>query len=641
MKKILIALLALVLTLLLAACSPSSGGSDTDASSDSNTPTASAGSTAPEAAGSPITLVAGNATQYKIIRPDVCTQTVTDAAIAVRQAIMTDCGVKKLDIGTDFEARGTDPADRYAYEILVGVTNRDESISAFGRLKYNDYIVAVSGTRVVILGGSDEKTAEAAQYFIDTYVKGGDIILDGSLSFAAAGDYVRDSLSLGGVDISEYKIICIASMKDEAQTVANELGRLYGAILSVSSDNAEESAHEIIIGSTKRGVTGSYGADDYSVRAENGKVYIGGGSEYALSSGCRAFLNAVADGGSDVPLSSLASVYTLPDRDDYIKDISKLIPHWSLEFTTPDWMSDFNEKYAAMKDTDGRMMSCLHRGDMVYYPENSVEGIISAVLMGADMVEIDVRKTSDGVMVLMHDETLTRMTNVNDFLGKDGFPKSDRISDWTYEQLRSLRLKTATGGGSAALTGYMIPTFEEVMTVCSERIFVRLDKLDQWDYTTDIWPVIERHKAYSTVIFTWHSVFTNNSYSLVKSYKALMEKKAGRSSICFVGCSNSADYRTAISTIDKLSLDPCVRLTGCDFSKTELDDYLTQMKATVAGLRSSKVRIYIDAHGVKSVSYENTASWDKLYDAGINVLLVNKGFAFCKYISENYSPTAY
>jgi glycerophosphoryl diester phosphodiesterase len=50
-----------------------------------------------------------------------------------------------------------------------------------------------------------------------------------------------------------------------------------------------------------------------------------------------------------------------------------------------------------------------HRGDPYRVRENTIDSLRSALQLGADAVEIDVRLTRDGVPVLLHDETLKRL----------------------------------------------------------------------------------------------------------------------------------------------------------------------------------------------------------------------------------------
>ena len=632
MKKILLIFAAALAVLLcFTACDRENPQDLPDCSSVSDSTSDTTGSL-PEA----LNIVTGGATKYKVIRPENCSKQVTDAAVALRLGIMKTYDLSEMTITTDFESRDDDPADRYEYEILVGSTNREQSILALGSIKYNDFVICVDGTRVVIAGNNDEKTAEAVDYFLSNYLGDNTLSLPADLSYVSTAEYPAAGVTLLGQPVSAYRVVYKSSYKSMAETVVSTLGASCGDVMSMNSDAANATSNEIVIGTTRRGSSGkTFGADDFALTVKDGSIFIEGGSDYAVGSGCRYLLNLVSSSSGDLSQSALSYSYTLPDRQVYIGDISKLAMHWDIEFDTPDWMTDFEEKVASMNDPDGRLMSCLHRGDMLYYPENSIEGIISAIRMGADMVEIDVRATKDGILVLMHDDSLSRMTNAEQFAGKNGFPSSLLISNWTYDQLCQLSLKERNGGTSAALTSYKIPTLDEAMKVCAERVFVRLDKLDQWNYAQDIWPLIQKYKAYTTVIFTWHSAFTSSNYALVKNYKKKMETAAGRSSFCFVGINSSGSAAAALNTINTNDLDRCVRLTDCDFSKFTLDEYLSKVSTILSGL-SGRARCYIDAHGNNS-RYETPECYAKLYDAGINILLVNKGLSLCQYIEQNYS----
>jgi glycerophosphoryl diester phosphodiesterase len=54
-----------------------------------------------------------------------------------------------------------------------------------------------------------------------------------------------------------------------------------------------------------------------------------------------------------------------------------------------------------------------HRGDPVGERENTLASFTSAVGMGADMIELDLRRTRDGTIVVLHDPTLTRLWGVD------------------------------------------------------------------------------------------------------------------------------------------------------------------------------------------------------------------------------------
>ena len=112
--------------------------------------------------------------------------------------------------------------------------------------------------------------------------------------------------------------------------------------------------------------------------------------------------------------------------------------------------------------TDQVLVIC-HRGDWRNYPENSIPAIESVIKMGADMVEIDLQLTKDSVLVLSHDRTIDRCTT-----GKGN------INDLTYDEIQQYYLKTAHNVRSSL--NLKMPTLEEALKVCKDRITVNLDK---------------------------------------------------------------------------------------------------------------------------------------------------------------------
>ncbi len=115
-----------------------------------------------------------------------------------------------------------------------------------------------------------------------------------------------------------------------------------------------------------------------------------------------------------------------------------------------------------------------HRGDWRNYPENSIPAIESVIKMGADMVEIDIQLTKDSVLVLSHDRTIDRCTT-----GKGN------INDLTYEEIQKYYLKTAHNVRSSL--DLKMPTLEEALAVCKDRITVNLDKgYDYYDLVLEI-----------------------------------------------------------------------------------------------------------------------------------------------------------
>lgn len=102
-----------------------------------------------------------------------------------------------------------------------------------------------------------------------------------------------------------------------------------------------------------------------------------------------------------------------------------------------------------------------HRADWRNFPENSLEAIESSIKMGIDIVELDVHRTADGALVVCHDKTINRTTN-----GKG------KISELTLDSIRNCRLRA----GHNAVTRYKMPTLEEALDVCKDRVMINIDK---------------------------------------------------------------------------------------------------------------------------------------------------------------------
>lgn len=90
-----------------------------------------------------------------------------------------------------------------------------------------------------------------------------------------------------------------------------------------------------------------------------------------------------------------------------------------------------------------------HRGALLEAPENTLLAFEKAIEIGADLIELDVRATQDGVLVVIHDERVDRTTN-----------GSGAVHKMTLAELRSL---DAGSWMSAAFRGERVPTLEDVL----------------------------------------------------------------------------------------------------------------------------------------------------------------------------------
>ncbi|WP_297449803.1 glycerophosphodiester phosphodiesterase family protein [uncultured Alistipes sp.] len=102
-----------------------------------------------------------------------------------------------------------------------------------------------------------------------------------------------------------------------------------------------------------------------------------------------------------------------------------------------------------------------HRGDWKHSVENSLPAIQNAIDMRVDVVEIDVRRTADGRLVLMHDATIDRTTN-----------GQGKVAELTLDSIKKCRLKALDG----SLTECQVPTLDEVFELSREKIMLNIDK---------------------------------------------------------------------------------------------------------------------------------------------------------------------
>ncbi|MBE6664198.1 MAG: hypothetical protein E7602_06845 [Ruminococcaceae bacterium] len=99
---------------------------------------------------------------------------------------------------------------------------------------------------------------------------------------------------------------------------------------------------------------------------------------------------------------------------------------------------------------ENRMTVAGHRGDSYNYYENTISAFKGAIASSADMIETDVRLTSDLVPILMHDEKVDRTTN-----GK-GY-----VKDMTYLEIRELN-------AGDSISYEKVPTLEELLALVKD-----------------------------------------------------------------------------------------------------------------------------------------------------------------------------
>ena len=148
-----------------------------------------------------------------------------------------------------------------------------------------------------------------------------------------------------------------------------------------------------------------------------------------------------------------------------------------------------------------------HRGEHLAHPENTLPAFQAAIDAGADYFELDVRTTSDGKLVLMHDRTVDRTTD-----GKGA------VRDMTFDQVRQL---DAGAKFNPQFAGTRVPTFEEALNLAHGKIGVYVDCKDI--APADLVTALQKADMSDKVVIYGGGGFLKKVLALNSSLKAMPE----------------------------------------------------------------------------------------------------------------------
>ena len=253
-----------------------------------------------------------------------------------------------------------------------------------------------------------------------------------------------------------------------------------------------------------------------------------------------------------------------------------------------------------------------HRGDWRSHPENSLPAFQSCIEMGVDMIEIDLQRTKDGKLILMHDRTVDRCTN-----GKG------KISEMTYDEIQRLRLRPQH---SASITRNHIPTLEEVLNLCKGKILINIDK--GYDYFQQVYELMEKTG-------TTNQVIIKSGHSLEKIRK---ENGTVLSKVIYMPIVNlnSEDAEARIDefiTIHPVAVECCI------------DKYNQNVERLLQKLRDAGIKIWInsiwaslcDGHDDdRAVELgEPNESWGWILDRGATLIQSDRPRELLQYLKKN------
>ena len=175
-----------------------------------------------------------------------------------------------------------------------------------------------------------------------------------------------------------------------------------------------------------------------------------------------------------------------------------------------------------------------HRGASGLVPENTTAAIVKAMELGSDFSEIDVQETADGIIVLMHDDSLQRTTGIEAGMWEK-----------TFEELKNLE---AGAWFADEFKGEPIPTLKSIIETVRGIMKLNIElKMNghQKLLTEKVVKIVEEEN------FINNCILTSFDFSEVKKIKQL--NKTIKSGYIFSKMPENEDVFTA--NVDLLSVN--------------------------------------------------------------------------------------
>jgi glycerophosphoryl diester phosphodiesterase len=231
-----------------------------------------------------------------------------------------------------------------------------------------------------------------------------------------------------------------------------------------------------------------------------------------------------------------------------------------------------------------------HRGEHLHHPENTMPAFEAAYKAGADFIEVDIRTTADGKLVLMHDNTTDRTT------GAQG-----EIAKMTFDEVRAL---DAGAKFAPEFKGTMVPTFDEALSFVEGKMGIYMDC--KHASAKDLVSAVRAHQMQDHVVVYCGRQLCKGIQELEPAMKLMPESR------------NAA---AAKSLIDDLHLKVMAFDAG-DFTDE-----------TIGVAKAANVQIYVDRLGPA----DNETSWQDAIDRGASGIQTDRPAELAAYLrSKGY-----
>lgn len=270
-----------------------------------------------------IPIMDGYDSHFKIVRSDSADIKEQQIVAKLRSAMVS---VLEADVITV-----TDEMGAAANELLIGRTNRPESVKAYDELTSyranngSDFIIRMDSGKLVIAANTDYSLQRAVNYFLEKYCNSDKAKLPSNLNYCYRPELKNITIgdrSIASFTIRTEKYPSVMAVK-AAENLAQYVIEKTGYKLKIEKDTAE-TANEILVGMTTRsGISAetfksksldlvkglsrkTLGNDDYSIFIKSGKLFLEAGSDYAANFAVTQLIAKLKESGtltSDFTLS--------------------------------------------------------------------------------------------------------------------------------------------------------------------------------------------------------------------------------------------------------------------------------------------------------------------------------------------------
>ncbi len=265
----------------------------------------------------------------------------------------------------------------------------------------------------------------------------------------------------------------------------------------------------------------------------------------------------------------------------------------------------YSEKLYGEED---RIMCISYRGDTALYPENSLEGILSAEEKGADGVSVGVQKTSDGIYVLTENKKLSAVSDA----------PYEKVSEITYDELQNYSLKDNTG----SVTKYRMVSLSQTISLTDEDFIIIVDA--DWEERDGIYDLISHYGAFGRII-----IRTDKSASEVNEWIASKQEKVNVISVY-----KGNIIFSAISNFNKMSENdaPFVQYQTKNYFNVVYGNFFCKRFAGESTPKAIAPMYDLDLSGQRTDSSEG---WNEVIRAGYSVIETNNLVSLVSYIDRH------